>query len=307
MLGRLGTARSSAAPTLRSLQFIVPTPAGSQPDLLARWLIEPMARSAGVPGLVLNQPGASGAVAVDAVLHAAPGNAALLLGGLDHVAYSHVGSGRRAVDPLVDFIPVASVTRDSWVVVIAPDAPPARSLKGLAQASRISPLAYASNGEGTTAHLLSRRLCTTLGIDGQHVPYRTPWIPDLLAGRIQFAVTPLPGVLSQLQAGRLIALATLTRERLPITGQPPSIAELGWPDQAFHGGLFLFAPSALEALAPMLNRWFLDAVALPDTARRYREAAIEVTPFDLEQTAAAVRQRLQTVDAMRVAVFGLAR
>lgn len=293
-------------PALEALQFVLPAPPGSQPDVIARWLIEPMALKAGVPGTVLNVPGAAGALAADAALRAAPDSGALLLGGLDHVAYSHLNSSRRALDPFVDFFPVAAVNTDTWVVATVADAP-WRSLQALTERSRRESLNYASNGEGSTAHLLSARLCKAVGIDAQHVPYKDAWMPDLIAGRLQFVVAPTPAVLPQLRSGRLLALATLTDERLPLPGQPPSIRESGLPDQVFIGGLFLFAPAALAQQAPQLNQWLLQVVALPEIAQRYRDAAIDTAPLDLQQTAAAVRQRLDTVDAMRMAVFGRSR
>lgn len=181
----LATGAGASAPVaLRGLQLVVPVPPGAQPDLIARWLIEPLARRAGLPGIVVNRPGAAGALAADAVLAAAPDSGTLLLGGLDHVAYSHLNSNRRALDPLVDFVPVGAVNRDTWVVVTASDGP-SRTLAALAERSRREPLNYASLGEGSTAHLLSARLARAAGIEAQHVPYRDPWMPDLLAGRIQ--------------------------------------------------------------------------------------------------------------------------
>lgn len=307
LLGSAAAAKSNATtPALKGLQFVLPAPPGSQPDVIARWLIEPMAQKAGVPGTVLNMPGAAGALAADAVLRAAPDSGTVLLGGLDHVAYSHLNSSRRALDPFVDFVPVAAVNSDTWVVVTAADAP-SRSLQALAERSRRASLNYASNGEGSTAHLLSARLCRAIDIDAQHVPYKDAWMPDLIAGRLQFAVAPTPAVMPLLRSGRLVAMATLTEARLPLPGHPPSIAELGWPDQVFKGGLFLFAPAALAPQAPRLNQWLLEVVAMPQIVQRYRDAAIDTAPLDLEQTATAVRQRLKTVDAMRLEVFGRSR
>lgn len=306
-LAGLPVTRLAAASTqLKGLQLVVPTPAGSQPDVIARWIIDPLSRKAGVAGVVLNLPGAAGALAADAVLRGSPEAGHLLLGGLDHVAYSHLNSNRRALDPFTDFVPVAAVNRDSWVVATAADAS-SRQLHGLVDRSRREPLNYASTGEGSTAHLLTVRLCKALGLEAQHVPYRDPWMPDLMAGRIHFVVAPAPAVLPQLRAGRLVALATLTDERLALPGDPPSIRELGWPDQVFHGGLFLFAPAALAPLAQQLNGWFRETLALPDIVQRYREASIDPLPLDLGGTAALVRQRLQLVDTMRLAVFGRAR
>ncbi len=299
---------SAAAPaTLRALQLVVPTPPASQPDVIARWLVEPLAQRAGVAGSVLNRPGAAGALAADAVLAAPPESGSLLLGGLDHVAYSHLNSQRRALDPFVDFVPVGAVNRDAWVVVTS-GAGPVTSLAGLAERARqAGGLSYASTGEGSTAHLLTARLVKALGFEAQHVPYRDPWMPDLIADRVHFVVAPAPAVIAQVRAGRLRTLATLTDEALPAFGGAPTIRALGLPEQVFHGGLFLFAPAALAALAPRLNAWLVDVLAQPDLVQRYREAAIEPTPLSLEQTAELVRQRLQLVDGMRLAVFGRTR
>jgi len=292
--------------TLKRLQLVVPTPAGSQPDVIARWIIEPLSLKAGVTGVVINMPGASGALAADSVLRGSPENGPLLLGGLDHVAYSHLNSDRRALDPFVDFEPVAVVNRDTWVVATASDSP-AQTLQALVERSRREPLNYASTGEGSTAHLLSARLCKGLEMVAQHIPYRDPWMPDLLAGRIQFVVAPTPAVLPQLRAGRLRALASLTDERLALPGTPPSIRELGSPDQVFYGGLFLFAPASLASLAPQLNGWFRETVGSPDIIQRYRDASIDPMPMDLVATRVLVRQRLQIVDAMRMSIFGKTR
>jgi tripartite-type tricarboxylate transporter receptor subunit TctC len=298
---------AQTSPDLKSLQIVLPTPPGSQPDVLARWLVDPMAKRAKVPGSVVNRPGAAGAIAADAVLSADPSHGMLLLGGLDHVAYSHMNSSRRALDPFVDFLPVGAVNRDTWVLVTGADQP-ARSLTALAEAARKGPaLSYGTSGEGTTAHLLSVRLCKSLGFEAQHVPYKESYLPDLIAGRIQFVLAPTPAVLGQIKSGRLRALATLTNERIGLLDSVPSIRELGWPDNVFYGGLFLFAPAALAAHQTRLNGWLVETLRQPDIAELYRDAAIEPTPLNLEETRQAVADRLRLVDAMRIAVLGRAR
>lgn len=303
-LSALGRAHGAAP--FKSLQLVVPAPPGSQPDQLARWLVGPMARSAGAPGSVLNRPGAAGAIAADAVLAAAPETGSLLIGGLDHVAYSHVNSNRRPLDPFVDFVPVGAINRDTWMVVAGTAQP--SSLATLADLSRRQGgLHYASNGEGSTAHLLSARLCKSLGIDAQHVPYRDPWLPDLMAGRLHFAVAPTPAVLAHVNAGRLQALATLTENRLADAPSVPTIRELGSPEQVFHGGLFLFAPAPLADHAARINVWLVEALGEAEVVQGYRDAGVEPTPLTLEAAQASVRQRLLQVDAMRLAVFGRAR
>lgn len=306
--GLVGTARTrTAGATSQGLQLVVPTPAGAQPDTIARWLAEPLAQRSGAPVVVLNRPGAGGAIAADAVLAAPPESGALLIGGLDHVAYAHVGNTRRALDPFVDFVPAGAVNRDTWLVACSA-AQPYDSLRALADATRQpQPLFYPSAGEGTTAHLLGARLWRALGVEATHVPYKDAWMPDLIAGRVHAVVAPTPALLGQVRAGRLRALAALAADRLPLLPEVPSIRELGWPEQAFVGGLWLFAPPALAARVPQLNEWMRGIVGQPAVMQRFLDAGIEPAPLDLEQTRAAMRERLATVDAMRIAVFGRAR
>jgi tripartite-type tricarboxylate transporter receptor subunit TctC len=114
-------------------------------------------------------------------------------------------------------------------------------------------------------------------------------------------------VLGQLKRGRLRALASLIDGRLVQVEGVPSIRELGWPDQVFHGGLFLFAPAALGGHAASLNGWLAETLRLPDITQRYRDASIEPTPMSLEQVRQSVADRLRVADAMRMQVLGRAR
>lgn len=303
---RMSEARSAAGP-FEEFKLVTPAPPGSQPDQIARWLAEPLARRSGARVIVLNRPGAAGAIAADTVrAPTVAGSASLLLGGLDHVAYSHLGSDRRPLDPFEDFVPVGAVNRDSWLVVAAPGV--ATDIAGLRAAARTArQLQYASTGEGSTGHLVSARLAKALGIEAQHVPYKDSYLPDLVAGRIQFVVAPTPALIGFVRERRLSPLATLSSNRLPVLPDVPTIAELGWPDQVFHGGLFLFVPASLRAHGAQFNAWLAAAMREPDVIEKYRLAGIEPTPLDLDQTRQSVAERMQLVDAMRTAVFGRAR
>jgi tripartite-type tricarboxylate transporter receptor subunit TctC len=292
---------------LRELNLLVPTPPASQPDQIARWLAEPLSRRAGMRTTVLNRPGAAGAIAADAVLAAPPESGTLLLGGLDHVAYSHLNSARRALDPFKDFVPVAAVNRDTWLVVGSLEHP-ARDIASLVQLAKAKgSLNYGSSGEGTTAHLLGARLCKALGIEAQHIPYKETYVPDLISGRLHFVVAATPAVIGPVRDRRLAPLAALTNERLPQLSETASIKELGWPDQVFYGGLFLFAPAALSSYAHQLNSWVVEALRGPEIVARFAQVGIEPTPLDLDDARRAVTERLRIVDAMRLTVFGRSR
>jgi tripartite-type tricarboxylate transporter receptor subunit TctC len=302
-----GGAWAQSMPNLRTFNLTVPSPPGSQADQIARALAEPVSRLSGLPCHVLNRPGAAGAVAVDAVLAAAPESGTLLLGGLDAIAYSHVNNHRKALDPLVDFVPVGAVSRDTWQLVSskAHDLP---TLKALIDAGRKAEgLNYPSIGEGSTPHLLTARLCKTLGIQAVHIPYKESFLPDLIAGRLHFAVVPTPAVVAHIKAARLQGLATLTDERMPILGDVPTIREAGWPGLVFYGGLFLFAPAALAGHAERINAWLRAALGDQEVVARYSDLGIAATPLDIEQTRRSVIERMRVVDDIRLAVFGRAR
>jgi tripartite-type tricarboxylate transporter receptor subunit TctC len=253
--------------------------------------------------MVLNRPGAAGAIAADTVLAAPAESGTLLLSGLDAIAYSHLNSERRRLDPFVDFVPVGAASRDTWLLVVPKDSPIAE-VAALLKASRQAPLTYASAGEGSTPHLVTAQFVRDLGLAATHVPYKQSFLPDLIARRIDFAIAPTPAMLPQVRGGQLRALASLTDERLDVAPDIPTIRELGWPEQVFYGGLFVFAPSALSDRVGDINRWLLEAFRRPDIRARYREAGIEPVEQDVEQVNAAVAARLRRMDAMREAIFG---
>jgi tripartite-type tricarboxylate transporter receptor subunit TctC len=139
------------------------------------------------------------------------------------------------------------------------------------------------------------------------VPYKESYVPDLVAGRLHFVVAPTPNLIGAVRDRRLAPLAALADERLPQLPEVASMRELGWPDQVFYGGLFLFAPAALGAHARQLNAWVADALRTSEVATRFAQVGIEPTALDLDGSHRAVAERLRTVDAMRAAVFGRAR
>src|SRR5688572_19665928 len=112
----LGPMSEPAAGAERVTRFVVPTPAGASPDLMARILAEHMGATLATAFIVENRPGASGAIAVESVLTtgAAP---ALLLAGLDHLLYGPAALGRKGWDPLSDVKLVGLVNYDRWVLV----------------------------------------------------------------------------------------------------------------------------------------------------------------------------------------------
>src|SRR5258705_13217966 len=90
-------------------------------------------------------------------------------------------------------------------------------------------LNYGSAGTGRPGHLTGEMFKSLAGINIQHVPYRgsAPAVTDLIAGQIQIMFDPLQSVLSNVQAGKLRALAISSKARSSVIPNVPTIAESG--------------------------------------------------------------------------------
>ena len=120
-------------------------------------------------------------------------------------------------DAVRDFTPIALVAV-APVAVVANPALKANSLAELVALAKSSPgkLNYGSAGPGTPGHLTAEMFKSVAGIDIQHVPYKgsAPAVTDLLGGQIQIMFDPLQSVLSNVQAGKLRAIAVSSRTGL---------------------------------------------------------------------------------------------
>ena len=118
------------------------------------------------------------------------------------------------------------------VAVVVHPAQPVRNLAELVALARQMPgkLNYGSAGAGTPGHLTAEMFKRAAGIEIQHVPYKgsAPAIIDLIGGQIQIMFDPLQSVLSNVQAGKLRALAISSKTRSLVLPDVPTIAESGY-------------------------------------------------------------------------------
>jgi tripartite-type tricarboxylate transporter receptor subunit TctC len=107
-------------------------------------------------------------------------------------------------------------------------------------------LTYGSTGIGSGSHLATELFKTSAGIDLLHVPFKglSPMTTELLAGRIDLSIAPLPGLIAQLiDAGRLRALGMARLTRAPQRPEVPTFAEAGVPGVEADAWFALFAPA----------------------------------------------------------------
>ena len=216
----------------RAVRLIEPFGAGGGPDLLARALAPKLSALWVEVVTVENHPGA-GSTLGPALVARSPADGFTVLVSTSAQAYSAALRKDLPYDPLKDFIPVAPLTSQPYVIVASKLASIA-SLGELAAAARGKPgvLTFASTGVGTATHLGIEELNQAVEIEAIHVPaVRGEAIADTIAhtvaGRRTYMMAPIERALADIRSGNLVALGVTTKKRSSLLPEVPTIAEAG--------------------------------------------------------------------------------
>jgi tripartite-type tricarboxylate transporter receptor subunit TctC len=213
------------------LYFVMTAPAGSSIDVLGRMIGEKLSQRLRQPVIVENKPAAGGTVATNEVAHAAPDGYTLLLGYNGPLAFAPLLQ-RVPYDVARDLAPV--ITTSSQPNVLAVNAAlPIRTVQDLVDYAKAHPgtLNYASVGNGSSSHLNMELFKEMTGIDVIHVPFNgsPPAVLATVQGETQMLFAVMQPLQSQIQAGKLRAIAVTTAKPFPLLPGLPSIAESGYP------------------------------------------------------------------------------
>jgi tripartite-type tricarboxylate transporter receptor subunit TctC len=231
----------------RPITIIVPFGAGTNVDAIARVAAAELAPRLGTQVVVENMPGAGGTIATERVARAAPDGSTLLLG-VDSVLN---------VAPLVnpsavrynterDFAAIHMLATLPLLLIGRPDLP--ATLPELIALRR--PFTYATSGIGTSLHLFGEMVAQRTRMQMEHVPYRiaTQIFPDIMAGRVDLAVSTLTSSGPLVREGRVRCYGVSSPERHPFLPQQPTFAEQpatsGMAAEVYQG---LFAPAGTDA------------------------------------------------------------
>jgi tripartite-type tricarboxylate transporter receptor subunit TctC len=214
------------------MRLIEPFGPGGGPDIVARALVRPLSERLGRQVDVLNHPGGGSAAAPALVLEAPADGDTLLINTSAH-AYSAVAARHLPYDPLNDFVTVAPLTRQAYVVVAGSHAG-VSTLAELIISANAAPgaLRFGSTGIGTGTHVGTEELNRATGINATHVPADsghaiTDVIAKVIGGATDYAMSPISIAHGPLAAGDLVALGVTTAQRSPALPDVPTLAEAG--------------------------------------------------------------------------------
>lgn len=210
----------------RPVEMTVLWSAGTAPDVVGRALAEGMARHLGQPVVVLNKPGAGGAVAYRHVAAQKPdGYSVVILSNSISTAY-HTGTLPFDHTALT---PIAQVSIESPIIVVRSDAP-YNNLSELIRYAKENPgkLRVGNSGVGSHLQLASESFFATQNADVAHIPFGSSFsVTSLLGGHIDASAT-LPGsVASHVSAGSVKVLGVLATRRDPTFPDVPTATEQG--------------------------------------------------------------------------------
>jgi tripartite-type tricarboxylate transporter receptor subunit TctC len=209
----------------RPVRMIVDVPAGLAPDVLARLIGEPLSHQFGQNFVVEDMPGAGGNVGAEYVIRAAPDGYTLLVMISGNAANATLYP-KLNFNFVRDIAPIAFLGYTPFVVVVNPSVT-AKTMSELIAFANANPgtLNFASQDTGTAPHLAFELFRMMTGVNIVHVPYRTSYLPDLLAGQVQLAFATAPPVLGYIHTGKLSALGVTSMKRLDALPDVPAIAE----------------------------------------------------------------------------------
>ena len=262
-------ARAAAFPT-RAVTMIVPFPAGSSTDAVARFVGERLSSRFGQPVMIENKAGADGILGAQAAARAAPdGHTLLFTSNSTHASNPNLYSSL-PYDPVRDFAPIARILRINLVLVVRPDFP-AGSVEDLLALARAQP-GKLTFGHGNTS---SRAAGELFAVDGKveltRVPYRgnPQAISDLMGGRIDLMFADLGTAQELISVGTLRPLAVTSPARAPQLPAIPTVAETGLSGFDMSGWVAVFAPAGTPSTAVEALSSAIDEVVRSPEAERF--------------------------------------
>ncbi|MCZ8251747.1 MAG: tripartite tricarboxylate transporter substrate binding protein [Hylemonella sp.] len=291
----------------KPIRVVVPFPAGSTTDIIARAITDKMSASLGQPIVVDNRGGASGTIGQAAVATAAPDGYTLLIHSSSHTV-SPSTFAKLPFDTVGDFAGITPISSLSNVLVISPSKG-YKNLGELLAAARAKPgsLNFASAGQGSATHLNAEKFKMAAKIDATNIPFKgsAEAVTEVIAGRVDYYFSPVAPVIGQIKAGQLQALAVGSPQRTSALPDVPTTAEAGVPGSEFNFWIGMMAPAKTSRdIVNRLHDEVLKALASPEVKERFAKVGADAWTLKPEQFDAYIKNEIAS-NAVLVKAAGL--
>ena len=263
----------------RPVRFVVPAAAGGAIDAFCRILAQRLTEHWGRQVVVENRAGAGGNIGIELVAKAPPDGRTLLTVS-QSFAVNYSVYKDLSWHPVRDFSSIMLVATTNGVLLVPPSLP-AQSVKELIALARAQPgaLSYSSTGSGTSGHMNMLLFIQLTGINVVHVPYKDVGQAqtDLMSGRVQMYIAPMPGFVAHIKSGRMRALAATGAKRSSIMPDVPTLQEAGVPGYEAVTWYGMYGPAKMprETVA-RINSDMAKMLQRPDVRERLDSLGFEI-------------------------------
>jgi tripartite-type tricarboxylate transporter receptor subunit TctC len=237
---------AQAWPTRQPIRLIIPFPAGSAIDTIARPIFEQVSKQIGQNFVFDNKPGAGGTLGMAQAAKADADGYTLLLNSSVHTIVPTTFS-KLPFDTVRDFAGIVPLGQFPNVLV----APPGRfkNVHDLVAKAKEKPgsLNFGSGGVGAATHLNAERFRLSAGFQAAHIPFKgaPEALREVLGGRLDFYFAPLLTAVPLIEAKQLDGLAVSSLERDDALPGVPTTREAGYPDSEYIFWIGAFAPAGV--------------------------------------------------------------
>lgn len=232
---------------VKPIRLIVPSAAGSPPDIRARWLAEKLRSALKQPIIVDDRAGAAGIIGTQAAVRSAGDGYTLLMVHQGTLALNPHLYPQLPYDPIKDLSPVSRLVVSPMLLTVHPGVP-AKSVADLVRLAKKNPgqLNFGSPGAGSPPHMAGELFRRMAHIDVLHVPYKSAPAAqvDLIGGRLTYTFDAIASALPQARAGKVTALAVTSAKRLASLPDIPTVAESGLQGYEYWSWMGVCVPSA---------------------------------------------------------------
>lgn len=288
----LGSPAAQAEFPERAITMVVPTAAGGGNDTLARVIGQKMGELLGQTVIVVNKPGAQGAIAADYVARQPADGYTLMLG---YIGTHGINPALQKLnyDPVRDFTAIGMVA-DSPTLMVVSSSIGVQDVPGLLKYGQAHPdgLSYASAGPGTAPAVAGELFNRATGAAMLEIPYKgsAPAMTDTLAGVTQVMFPSLFSAYPHLKSGKIRALGVAGARRAKVLPDMPTLAELGVPGVDVAQWCAVFAPANADPqVVAKLNTALNGALNDPAVAAKIDDQGAEVRTSTPAELAAFVR------------------
>lgn len=274
------------------ITMVVPTAAGGGNDTLARVIGQKMGELLGQTVIVVNKPGAQGAIAADYVARQPADGYTLMLG---YIGTHGINPALQKLnyDPVRDFTAIGMVA-DSPTLMVVSSSIGVQDVPGLLKYGQAHPdgLSYASAGPGTAPAVAGELFNRATGAAMLEIPYKgsAPAMTDTLAGVTQVMFPSLFSAYPHLKSGKIRALGVAGARRAKVLPDMPTLAELGVPGVDVAQWYAVFAPANADPqVVAKLNTALNGALNDPAVAAKIDDQGAEVRTSTPAELAAFVR------------------